>query len=184
MYFELTPKQCCGFLPCAKCIRRGQCCTYLPAQSESILIEKGRHLTPGGILLTTTIAPLSVRRNVRYFDQFFEAFIATNTFSCASSTWEQYLRTSLSHDAMVATSITAVGSLHAYKTMPVTSRDESLLIRALNTYQEAVNALRKSICLASKDVDLCSTLSATFLLGLFEVGILHMRSFLLALTIT
>ena len=72
----------------------------------------------------------------------------------------------------LSTSITAVGALHAYKTeLQVASKDESLLKRALIAYQEAVTALRKNLSLASGDVDLCSTISATFLLGLFEVGL-------------
>lgn len=78
---------------------------------------------------------------------------------------------------MVAASITAVGALHTYKTMEIASKDEGLLKRALNAYQEAVAALRKNLSLPSKDVDLCSTVSATFLLGLFEVGYLYTRRF-------
>jgi hypothetical protein len=112
---------------------------------------------------------------MRYFDRFFEAFVTTNNFSCAGSPWNQYLRTSVGRDAMVATSITAVGALHAYKDMQIAAKDENLLKRALNLYQEAVTALRKNLSLASRDVDLCSTISATFLLGLFEVGVLSMR---------
>jgi hypothetical protein len=123
------------------------------------------------------VAPLCVRRNLRYFDRFFEAFVITNNFSCAGSPWNQYLRTSLDRDAMVAASITAVGALHTYKTMEIASKDEGLLKRALNAYQEAVAALRKNLSLPSKDVDLCSTVSATFLLGLFEVGYLYTRRF-------
>ena len=171
MSFELTLGQCSGFLPCAECVRRGQCCVYRPAQSGPILIENGRHFTPVDMLSSPTVAPLCVRNNVRHFDRFFEAFLTTNNFSCAGSAWNQYLRTSLGHNAMVATSITAVGTLHAYKSTPAASKDESLLKRALNAYQEAVTALRKNLSLASsRDIDLCSTVSATFILGLFEVG--------------
>ena len=171
--YELMPRQCSGLLPCAKCVRRHQCCTYLPAQSGTIVIEKGRHLTLDNMLSISTVAPLRVRTDVRYFDRFFEAFITTNNFSCAGSVWSQYLRTSICRDAMVATAITAVGALHAYKNMQVDSRDESLLKRALNVYQEAVNALRINLSPSSGDVDLCSTISATFLLGLFEVDNLY-----------
>jgi hypothetical protein len=175
MCFELMPTQCSGLLPCTKCVRRGQCCTYLPAQSGTILIENGRHFTPTDMLSISEVAPLCVRVNVRHFDRFFEVFVTTNNFSCAASVWMQYLRTSIGRDAMVATAIIAVGALHMYKTMQVDSKDESLLKRALNEYQKAVNALRKSLSLSSGDVDLCSTMSATFLLGLFEVGDLYMR---------
>jgi hypothetical protein len=71
---------------------------------------------------------------------------------------------------MVATAITAVGTLHTYKVTQFDSKDGSLLERALSIYQEAVNALRKDLTPRSGDVDLCSTMSATFLLGVFEVG--------------
>ena len=125
--------------------------------------------------LNSTVAPLSVRGNLQYYDRFFKAFVTTNNFSCAASAWNQYLRTSIDRDAMIATSITAVGALHAYKAMQGVSKDESLLKRALSSYQEAVTALRKNLSLASRDANLCSTISATFLLGLFEVAILYVR---------
>lgn len=169
-YFELMPRQCSGLLPCAKCVHRGQCCTYPPAQSGTILIENGKHFTLRNILSYSPVAPLGVRRNVQYFNQYFEAFVNSNQFSCAASAWTEYLRTSIGRDPMVATAITAVGTLHAYKVTQFDSKDESLLERALSTYQEAVNALRKVLTPRFGDVDLCSTMSATFLLGVFEVG--------------
>ena len=173
LYFELMPRKCSGLLPCAECVRRGQCCTYPTAQSRVILIENGTHFTPRSMLSDCAVAPLCVRMNVRYFDRYFEAFATTNKFSCAASVWTQYLRTSVGRDPMVATAITAVGMLHAYKDTQLYSKDESFLKRALSTYQDAVTALRKSLSLAFMDIDLCSTMSATFLLGLFEVGDLY-----------
>ena len=170
LYFELMPRKCSNLLPCAECVRRGQCCTYPTAQSRVVLIENGTHFTPRSMLSDCAVAPLCVRMNVRYFDRYFEAFATTNKFSCAASVWTQYLRTSVGRDPMLATAITAVGMLHAYKDTQLDSKDESLLKRALSTYQDAVTALRKSLSLAFMDVGVCSIMSATFLLGLFEVG--------------